>query len=125
MSVRAFVTGGAGFVGSNLVDQLLGRGDEVCVLDDLSTGRIENIRNHLGEPGFRFINDSILKASVVQSLVEACDVVFPLAAAVGVRYIVGERLRAISANVAGSEDAVTSAVPPSHNVHMSPISAGG
>ncbi len=107
--MRALVTGGAGFVGSNLVDQLLGRGDEVCVLDDLSTGRIENIRHHLGEPGFRFINDSILNASAVQRLVEECDVVFHLAAAVGVRYIVEDPLRAISANVAGTETVLRAA----------------
>ncbi len=101
--MRALVTGGAGFIGSNLVDKLLLRGDEVCVLDHLSTGRIDNIRHHLGNPHFRFINDTILNAHVIDRLVEECDVVFHLAAAVGVRYIVDDPLRAINTNVAGTE----------------------
>lgn len=101
--MRVLVTGGAGFIGSHLVDQLLTRGDEVCVLDHLSTGRIENIRHHLGHSRLRFVNDSILNAHVVDRLVEECDTVFHLAAAVGVRYIVDDPLSAISANVEGTE----------------------
>jgi UDP-glucose 4-epimerase len=101
--MRALVTGGAGFVGSHLVDRLIAREDEVCVLDHLSTGRIENIRHHLGRPRLKFVNDTILNASIVDRLVEECDVVFHLAAAVGVPYIVDDPLRAISANVEGTE----------------------
>ncbi len=63
--MRVLVTGGAGFIGSHLVDQLIARGDTVCVLDHLSTGRIENIRHHLGRPGFTLVNDTILNADVV------------------------------------------------------------
>jgi UDP-glucose 4-epimerase len=101
--MRVLVTGGAGFIGSHLVDQLLDRGDEVCVLDNISTGRIENIRHHLGRAGFTLVNDSILNADVVNRLVERCDLVFHLAATVGVRYIVEDSLRAISTNVEGTE----------------------
>ncbi len=101
--MRALVTGGAGFIGSHLVDQLVARGDEVCILDHLSTGRIENIRHQLGHARLRFVNDTILNAQVVDRLVEECDVVFHLAAAVGVRYIVDDPLGAISANVEGTE----------------------
>ncbi len=108
--MRALVTGGAGFIGSHLVDQLLARGDEVCVLDHLSTGRIENIRHHLGRPLFRFVNDTILNTHLVERLVEECDVVFHLAAAVGVRHIVGDPLRAISTNVAGTETVLRAAL---------------
>jgi len=101
--MRALVTGGVGFIGSHLVDQLLARGDEVCILDNLSTGRIENIRHNLGHARLRLINDTILHAHVVDRLVEECDAVFHLAASVGVRYIVDDPLAAISANVEGTE----------------------
>jgi UDP-glucose 4-epimerase len=101
--MRALITGGAGFIGSHLADQLLARGDDVCVLDHLSTGRIENIRHNLERPRFRFVNDDVLNTAIVDRLVEDSDVVFHLAAAVGVRYIVEDPLRAISANVEGTE----------------------
>lgn len=107
--MRALVTGGAGFVGSHLVDELLARGNEVSILDHLSTGRVENIRHHLGHAHVRFVNDSILNARVVDRLVEACDIVFHLAAAVGVRYIVDDPLRAISTNVEGTETVLRAA----------------
>jgi len=107
--MRALITGGAGFIGSHLADHLLARGDEVCVLDHLSTGRIENIRHNLEHPSFRFVNDTILNTSVVARLVEESDVVYHLAAAVGVRYIVEDPLRAISANVEGTETVLRAA----------------
>ncbi len=101
--MRVLVTGGAGFIGSHLVDQLVGRGDDVCVLDNLSTGRIDNIRHHLGRPRFALVNETILNADVVNRLVEASDIVFHLAAAVGVPYIMEDPLGAISTNVEGTE----------------------
>ncbi len=107
--MRVLVTGGAGFIGSHLVDRLLARGDEVSVLDHLSTGQIDNLRHNLEHPRFRFVNDSILNARVVERLVEECDVVYHLAAAVGVRYIVEDSLRAIGTNVEGTETVIRAA----------------
>src|SRR5947207_11798256 len=93
--VRALVTGGAGFVGSHLVDRLLLNGDEVWVLDDLSTGSFENVRPHLERPGFHFAEGSILERSLVEGLASSCDTVFHLAAAVGVRRIIEQPRRSI------------------------------
>jgi UDP-glucose 4-epimerase len=107
--MRVLVTGGAGFIGSHLVDRLLERGDEVVVLDNLSTGRIQNVRHHLENPRFRFVNDSILNAAVVDRLVESCDLVFHLAAAVGVWHIVQNPLQAIQVNVEGTETVLRAA----------------
>jgi UDP-glucose 4-epimerase len=107
--MRALVTGGAGFIGSHLVDRLLERGDEVVILDNLSTGRIANVRHHLEDSRFRFVNDSILNAEVVDELVAGCDVVFHLAAAVGVWYIVQNPLQAIRVNVEGTETVLRAA----------------
>jgi len=103
------VTGGAGFIGSHLVDQLLARGEDVCVLDDLSTGRIDNIRHHLGHPRMRFVNDSILNHHTVERLIEQCETVFHLAAVVGVRHIVRDLLHATSTNVTGTENVLRAA----------------
>ncbi|HYM69394.1 MAG TPA: GDP-mannose 4,6-dehydratase [bacterium] len=107
--MRVLVTGGAGFIGSHLVDRLMARGDDVCVLDHLSTGRIENVRHHLGRPHFTLVNDSILSRDVVNRLVESCDLVFHLAAAVGVWHIVENPLAAISVNVEGTENILRAA----------------
>ncbi len=107
--MRALVTGGAGFIGSHLVDRLLERGDEVVVLDNLSTGRVANVRHHLENPRFRFVNDSILNGAAVDRLVESCDVVFHLAAAVGVWHIVQNPLHAIQVNVEGTETVLRAA----------------
>lgn len=107
--MRVLVTGGAGFIGSHLVDTLMARGDEVCVLDHLSTGRIENVRHHLRQPRFTLVNDSILNRDVVSRLVESCDLVFHLAAAVGVWHIVENPLAAISVNVEGTENVLRAA----------------
>lgn len=102
--MKALITGGAGYIGSNLADALLERGDEVIVIDDLSTGSIQNIQHNLGNPRFRFINDDILNSHVMESLVAEADTVFHLAAAVGVKYIVDDPLRTILINVRGTEN---------------------
>jgi UDP-glucose 4-epimerase len=97
--VRCLITGGAGFIGSHLSDELLRRGEEVHVLDDLSTGSIDNLRHLKGTPGFAYTIDSAANVPVVAELVDAADVVFHLAAAVGVQLIVESPVRTIETNV--------------------------
>ncbi len=101
--MRVLVTGGAGYIGSHLVDSLIKRGDEVLVVDNLSTGRIENLRHLLGHPGFHFINDSILNEALLERFIPSMDLIFHLAAAVGVRHILQDPLAAINTNVRGTE----------------------
>jgi UDP-glucose 4-epimerase len=97
--VRFLITGGAGFIGSHLADELLARGDHVHVLDDLSTGSIDNLRHLKGRPGFEYTIDSAANAPVVAELVDSADVVFHLGAAVGVHLIVESPVRTIETNV--------------------------
>jgi len=97
--VRFLITGGAGFIGSHLADELLERGDQVHVLDDLSTGSIDNMRHLKGKPGFEYTIDSAANAPIVAELVDGADVVFHLAAAVGVQLIVESPVRTIETNV--------------------------
>jgi UDP-glucose 4-epimerase len=97
--LKVLITGGAGFIGSHLSDLLLARGDEVHVLDDLSTGAIENIRHLKGRPDFDYTIDSAANNSLVAELVDEADVVCHLAAAVGVRLIVESPVRTIETNV--------------------------
>ena len=101
--MRILITGGAGFIGSHLADAYLERGDEVFVLDDLSTGSIDNIRHLRGHPRFHYTIESVHHAPTVAELVDQCDVVFHLAAAVGVRLIVESPVRTIETNVHGTE----------------------
>jgi UDP-glucose 4-epimerase len=101
--MKALITGGAGFVGSHLADALLARGDEVHVIDNLSTGSIENIEQLKGQPRFHYVIDSILNEPVLAELVDRVDVVFHLAAAVGVRLIVESPVNTIETNVHGTE----------------------
>ena len=101
--MKVLVTGGAGYIGSHLVDALVKRGDEVLVVDNLSTGKIENIRHLLGQPAFHFINDSILNESLLERFVPSMDRIFHLAAAVGVRNVLEDPLAAINTNVRGTE----------------------
>lgn len=101
--MRVLITGGAGFIGSHLSDAYLARGDEVFVLDDLSTGSIDNIRHLKGNPRFHYTIESVHHSSVVAELVDQCDVVFHLAAAVGVKLIVESPVRTIETNVHGTE----------------------
>jgi UDP-glucose 4-epimerase len=96
---RALITGGAGFIGSHLSDLLLGQGWSVHLLDDLSTGAIENIRHLREQPGFGYTIDSCHNEGVVAELVDESDVVFHLAAAVGVELIVESPVRTIETNV--------------------------
>lgn len=101
--MRVLITGGAGFIGSHLADAYLARGDEVFVLDDLSTGSIDNIRHLRDRPGFHYTIESVHHAPTVAELVDQCDVVFHLAAAVGVKLIVESPVRTIETNVHGAE----------------------
>jgi nucleoside-diphosphate-sugar epimerase len=100
----ALVTGGAGFIGSHLSELLLDRGEEVFVLDDLSTGSERNVAHLRERPGFHLVVDSVLKSSVVNELVHRCDVVYHLAAAVGVRLIVEEPVHTLVTNIQGTEN---------------------
>ncbi len=100
---KALVTGGAGFIGSHLCELLLADGHEVWALDDLSTGSRENVAHLLERRDFHLVVDSVLSASVVNELVHKCDVVYHLAAAVGVRLIVEEPVRTLVTNVQGTE----------------------
>jgi len=97
------ITGGAGFIGSHLADAYLQRSDEVFIIDDLSTGRIENIRHLKDNPRFHYTIESVLNHPVTAELVDQCDVVFHLAAAVGVKLIVESPVRTIETNVRGTE----------------------
>jgi UDP-glucose 4-epimerase len=101
--MRVLITGGAGFIGSHLADAYIARGDSVSILDDLSTGSINNIRHLKSNPNFHYTIDSVHKASVVAELVDECDVVYHLAAAVGVKLIVESPVRTIETNVHGTE----------------------
>jgi len=101
--VKALVTGGAGFVGSHLAEALLARGDEVQILDNLSTGSIDNIEHMKGDKRFRYAVDSVMNEPVTAELIDRADVVFHLAAAVGVRLIVESPVNTIETNVHGTE----------------------
>ena len=99
----ALITGGAGFIGSHLSELLLEEGWEVYSLDDLSTGSYQNIAHLKENPSFHLVVDSVLSPSVVNELVYRCDVVYHLAAAVGVRLIVEQPVHTMVTNVQGTE----------------------
>jgi UDP-glucose 4-epimerase len=101
--MRALITGGAGFVGSHLADLLLADQHEVFVLDNLSTGSIENILHLKDHPNFHYTIDSVGNEPVLAELIDRCDVVFHLAAAVGVKLIVEQPVHTIETNVRGTE----------------------
>ena len=101
--MRILITGGAGFIGSHLSDAYLQRGDEVFIIDDLSTGSIENIRHLKEHPRFHYTIENVHNQPVTAELVDQCDVIFHLAAAVGVKLIVESPVRTIETNVHGTE----------------------
>jgi UDP-glucose 4-epimerase len=101
--VKALITGGAGFIGSHLAERLLEDGHEVMVLDNLSTGSIDNITHLKGRSGFSYTIDSVTNESLLAELIDRSDVVFHLAAAVGVKLIVEQPVHTIETNVHGTE----------------------
>ena len=107
--MRALITGGAGFIGSHLAETLLLQGHEVSILDDLSTGRLENIAHLARFAGFRQVIDSVTNVAAVEPLVEQADVVFHLAAAVGVKLVCQAPIHTIHTNVNGTETVLNAA----------------
>ena len=107
--MRALITGGAGFIGSHLAETLSLQGHQVVVLDDLSTGRRENIEHVARTPGFRFVVGSVTDEETVASLVAQVDVVFHLAAVVGVKLVCEAPTRTIHTNVSGTETVLSAA----------------
>ena len=101
--MRVLITGGAGFIGSHLAEALLERGDEVIVLDDLSTGSLENLRHVISWPGLWYTIGSVTNEPLVAGLVERCDMVFHLAAAPGVQLVTRSPVHSIETNVHGTE----------------------
>jgi UDP-glucose 4-epimerase len=101
--MRVLITGGAGFIGSHLAEALLEARHEVFVLDDLSTGSIDNISHLKGRQGFHYTIDSVFNDQLVAEMLDRADVIFHLAAAVGVKLIVQEPVRTIETNVHGTE----------------------
>jgi UDP-glucose 4-epimerase len=101
--VRALITGGAGFIGSHLADALLARGDSVILLDNLSTGRLENIEHLRERDDVEFVLGSILNADLMDDVMSRADACFHLAAAVGVQLIVDKPLESLATNIRGSE----------------------
>ena len=101
--MRALITGGAGFIGSHLCEALLAQEHDVLVLDNLSTGSIDNIAHLKGRPGFEYFIDSVNNEPLLAELIDRSDVVFHLAAAVGVKLIVEQPVYTIETNVHGTE----------------------
>jgi UDP-glucose 4-epimerase len=101
--MRALITGGAGFIGSHLAEELLRRGDLVHVIDDLSTGRLENLTNVMNSPRFSIAVETILNETVMDRLVSECDIIYHLAAAVGVELIVSKPVEVIQTNILGTD----------------------
>ena len=101
--MKAFITGGAGFIGSHLAERLLALGHDVLALDNLSTGSIDNITHLKAEKRFSYVIDSVTNEPLLAEMIDRCDVVFHLAAAVGVKLIVEQPVHTIETNVHGTE----------------------
>lgn len=109
MSDRYLVTGGAGFIGSHLCELLTSQGKSVVAIDDLSTGRVENIRHLLPLPNFQFVRETIMNAQVLDRLASQSETIVHLAAAVGVKLIVDDPVHTINTNILGTEAVLTTA----------------
>lgn len=109
VDMRALVTGGAGFIGSHLVERLLADGSKVCAIDNLSTGSIENIEGFRGIDGFDFVEGDIRDLDLMMRLVEGSDAIFHLAAAVGVQLIADDPVHTIETNIGGTETVLEAA----------------
>ncbi len=107
--MRVLVTGGAGFIGSHLVDSLLTQGNEVWALDDLSTGHPDNLKDAGANPAFHFVEGSVLDSALVSELVSKVDEVYHLAAAVGVKFVLDNPLRSLLTNIRGTEEVLAAA----------------
>ncbi|MGE5310796.1 MAG: SDR family NAD(P)-dependent oxidoreductase [Nitrospirota bacterium] len=101
--MKILITGGAGFIGSHLADRLLEKGDEVFVIDDLSTGTLRNIKHLQENPQFHFVVDTVLHEAVMNELVFKCDEVYHMAAVVGVKQIMNRPVETLETNVKGTE----------------------
>ena len=108
--MRVLITGGAGFIGSHLAERLISDGHSVTALDDFSTGRRENVASILENEKFELVEGSVLDRDTVQRLVSRCDVIFHLAAAVGVKLIMDEPSKSILTNVTGTENVLKAAI---------------
>jgi len=109
--MHILITGGAGFIGSHLGERLIADGHSVTALDDLSTGQIDNLENLMNDENFTFVKGSVLDMGIVQTHVDKADVVFHLAAAVGVKLIMEEPSRSILTNITGTENVLKAAIP--------------
>ncbi|MFA5424645.1 MAG: GDP-mannose 4,6-dehydratase, partial [Phycisphaerae bacterium] len=107
--MRALVTGGAGFIGSHLVEKLLQSGRSVTAIDDLSTGNLNNLQKVKDNKSFKFVRGNVRNKEMIDPLIKDCDVVYHLAAAVGVQLIVDEPVRTIETNIHGCEVVLESA----------------
>ena len=117
--MKVLVTGGAGFVGSHLADRLVADGYSVAILDNVSTGRLENIKQYDGHPNFEYINGSVLDQKLLESIVKEADYIFHLAAAVGVLNIVNHPLSSLVTNIRGTENVLEAALTNNTPVFLS------
>jgi len=107
---RSLITGGAGFIGSHLAEHLLGVGEEVVVLDNLTTGRFDNVRHLVGRPGFRHFIGNVEDPHLLAEAAEGCEAIYHLAAAVGVHLILQDPVKTIETNIDGSDAVLKHAV---------------
>jgi len=120
--MRILITGGAGFIGSHLAERLISEGHGVTALDDLSTGRLDNLKSLENNNKFNFVKGSILDRVLVQDLVDDSDAVFHMAAAVGVKLIMEQPSRSILTNVTGTENVLQAALKDKKPVYLASTS---